>query len=237
MAFDECIALPAKYDYTAKSIERTTRWLHRCKDEMDKLNSQEGTINNKQMLFGINQGATFEDLRRKHMDDIAKLDLDGYAIGGLAVGETHEEMYGVLDYMGQCMPVDKPRYLMGVGTPSNIIESIARGVDLFDCVMPSRNARHGQLFTWTGIINIQNAKYELDKTPLDSDCDCPTCTKYSRAYIRHLFKAKEILGMRLAVEHNMYFYNNLLEKIREALDNGEFGEFREKYTEILGKRI
>lgn len=237
MAFDECIENPATREYTAQSIARTARWLERCKAEMQRLNSLPGTINPHQMLFGINQGSTFHDLRIEHMQQIAELDLDGYAIGGLAVGETAEEMYSTIEAVEPYMPKDKPRYLMGVGTPANIIESVYRGVDLFDCVMPSRNARHGHLFTWQGIINMNNAKYELDSSPVDEVCDCPVCRKYSRAYVRHLLKAGEMLGMRLAVMHNLYFYNTLMEKIREALDDGEYDRFRAHWVPILSKRI
>ncbi len=237
MAFDECIENPAPYDYTKKSIERTTRWLERCKKEMARLNSLPETINKNQLLFGINQGSTYKDLRIQHMKDIAALDLDGYAIGGLAVGETAEEMYDIIETVEPYMPADKIRYLMGVGTPANIIEAVYRGVDLFDCVMPSRNARHGHLFTWSGIINIGNAKYERDASPIDSQCDCPVCRNHSRAYIRHLMKAHEMLGMRLAVIHNLYFYNTLLERIRFELDNDTFDAFREQYLPILSKRV
>lgn len=237
MAFDECIENPAKYDYTAASIERTTRWLYRCKAEMDKLNAKEETINKHQMLFGINQGSTYEDLRIKHMQDIAALDLDGYAIGGLAVGETAEEMYHIIDVVEPYMPADKPRYLMGVGTPSNIIEAVARGVDIFDCVMPSRNARHGHLNTWKGVINLNNQKYLEDKSPIDEECDCEVCRNFSRGYIRHLLKVGEVLGMRLAVMHNLYFYNTLMIKIREAIDNDSFEDFRSKYSDLLTQRI
>ncbi len=237
MAFDECIENPATYDYTKQSISRTVRWLKRCKREMNRLNTLETTINPHQMLFGINQGSTFEDLRIEHMKTIADLDLDGYAIGGLAVGETAEEMYQIISAVEPYMPADKPRYLMGVGTPVNIIEGVYRGVDLFDCVMPSRNARHGHLFTWSGIININNAKYELDDSPIDSQCDCPVCRNHSRAYIRHLIKAGEMLGMRLAVMHNLYFYNTLMEKIRAALDEGTYQAFHDYWIPILGKRI
>ena len=205
MAFDECIENPAPRDYTRRSIERTVRWLRRCKNEMERLNSLPDTINPPQMLFGINQGSTYEDLRIWHMKEIAQLDLDGYAIGGLAVGEPAEEMYRIIEAVEPYMPANKPRYLMGVGTPANIIEAVWRGVDLFDCVMPSRNARHGHLFTWDGIININNAKYELDQLPIDPKCDCPACRRHSRAYIRHLLKAGEMLGMRLAVMHILYF--------------------------------
>lgn len=237
MAFDECIENPAKYDYTAASIERTTRWLHRCKAEMAKLNAKEETINKHQMLFGINQGSTYEDLRIKHMQDIAKLDLDGYAIGGLAVGETAEEMYHIIDIVEPYMPEDKPRYLMGVGTPSNIIEAVARGVDIFDCVMPSRNARHGHINTWKGVINLNNQKYVEDTAPIDEECDCEVCKNFSRGYIRHLLKVGEVLGMRLAVMHNLYFYNTLMIKIREAIDNNTFEDFRAKYSDLLTQRI
>ena len=237
MAFDECIENPATREYTQKSINRTVRWLIRCKKEMERLNSLPDTINPNQLLFGINQGSTYKDLRIEHMKKIAELDLDGYAIGGLAVGETAQEMYETIEAVEPYMPKDKIRYLMGVGTPVNIIEAVYRGVDLFDCVMPSRNARHGHLFTWDGIINISNAKYELDDSPIDPKCDCPVCQRHSRAYIRHLFKANEMLGMRLAVMHNLYFYNTLMEKIRAALDEGTFTQFHDEMVPILGKRI
>lgn len=237
MAFDECIENPATREYTVSSIARTTRWLVRCKREMQRLNSLESTINKNQLLFGINQGSTFHDLRIQHMKDIAELDLDGYAIGGLAVGDTAEEMYGVIQAIEPYMPKNKIRYLMGVGTPVNIIEAVHRGVDLFDCVMPSRNARHGHLFTWSGIRNLINEKYSRDDAPLDEQCDCPCCRNHSRAYLRHLFKANEMLAMRLAVQHNLYFYNTLMEKIRAALDNGTFEQFRAQMVPILGKRI
>ncbi len=237
MAFDECVENPAKYEYAKKSCERTVRWLKRCKCEMDRLNSLPGTINKNQMLFGINQGCTFDDLRIENMKEITRLDLDGFAIGGLAVGEPKEDMYRIISAVEPYMPKDKPRYLMGVGTPGNIIEGVSRGVDLFDCVMPSRNARHGHLNTWSGIININNAKYEKDTSPIDAECDCPTCRSFSRAYIRHLFKCKEILAMRLCVLHNLYFYNNLMEKIRTSLDEDTFNEFKEKYVDLLDKRI
>lgn len=236
MAFDECVENPAKYEYSKQSCERTTRWLIRCKAEMERLNSLNETINKQQMLFGINQGCTFEDLRINHMQEIAKLNLDGYAIGGLAVGEPTEEMYRIIDAVEPFMPKDKPRYLMGVGTPSNIIEGVARGVDMFDCVMPSRNARHATIFTWSGIMHITNKAYITDERPIDEECDCPTCKNFSRSYIRHLFKANEQLAGRLAVMHNLYFYNNLMKKIREALDNGTFEEFREKYATLLATR-
>ncbi len=237
MAFDECVENPAKYEYSKKSCERTTRWLRRCKAEMQRLNSLEGTINPNQLLFGINQGCTFDDLRVEHMKTIAELDLDGYAIGGLAVGEPAEDMYRIISAVEPHMPADKPRYLMGVGTPVNILEAVYRGVDLFDCVMPSRNARHGHLFTWSGIRNMFNAKYENDDRPIDEECDCPTCRNHSRAYVRHLLKANEMLGQRLTVMHNLYFYNTLMEKIRAALDAGEYEQFYNKYREILDKRI
>ena len=236
MAFDECVENPATYEYSKKSCERTYRWLCRCKAEMERLNSLPDTLNKNQMLFGINQGCTFEDLRIEHMKKIAELDLDGYAIGGLAVGEPKEVMYDIISAVEPYMPHDKIRYLMGVGTPGNIIEAVSRGVDLFDCVMPSRNARHGHLFTWNGIININNAKYERDLSPIDENCDCPTCRNHSRAYIRHLFKSKEMLAMRLCVMHNLYFYNTLLEKIRAALDEGTFEEFKNRYVDLLDTR-
>ena len=237
MAFDECVQNPAKYEYAEKSIARTTRWLRRCKAEMARLNAAPGAVNPHQLLFGINQGATFDDLRIRHMQEIAALDLDGYAIGGLAVGEDTETMYHIIETIEPYMPADKIRYLMGVGTPSNIIESVYRGVDLFDCVMPSRNARHGHVFTWDGIRNLNNAKYQTDPEPIDPTCGCPACRNHSRAYIRHLLKAGEMLGMRLAVIHNLYFYNTLMEKIREALDEGRFSEFRETYSNRLATRI
>ena len=237
MAFDECVENPAQYSYSKDSCARTTRWLKRCKAEMDRLNSLETTINKNQMLFGINQGCCFDDLRVNHMKEIRELDLDGYAIGGLAVGEPKEEMYHIISVVEEHMPKDKIRYLMGVGMPGNIIEAVRRGVDIFDCVMPSRNARHGHLNTWNGIINIKNAKYQLDTEPIDPECDCQVCRTYSKAYIRHLFKADEMLAMRLAVMHNLYFYNNLMEKIRAALDNDTFEEFYKKYVDLLDTRI
>ena len=237
MAFDECVKNPSPYDYTKKSVERTTRWLKRCVAEMKRLNSLDTTINKEQMLFGINQGGIYNDLRIEHMKEIAELDLDGYAIGGLAVGETTEKMYEIIENVEPYAPKDKIRYLMGVGTPVNILEAVARGVDLFDCVMPSRNARHGQLFTWEGVRNINNAQYETDDRPIDEHCDCPTCKNFSRAYIRHLLRSGEMLGMRLAVMHNLYFYNNLMEVIRNELDNGTFTQFYEKQRNILGVRI
>ncbi|WP_301843709.1 tRNA guanosine(34) transglycosylase Tgt [uncultured Ruminococcus sp.] len=237
MAFDECVENPAPLDYVKNSCARTTRWLIRCQKEMQRLNSLEGTINPHQMLFGINQGGTYDDIRVSHMREIAKLGLDGYAIGGLAVGEPTKIMYHIIEQVEPHMPADKPRYLMGVGTPSNIIEGVARGVDMFDCVMPSRNARHGTIFTWDGILHITNAAYETDSQPLDPKCDCPVCRNHTRAYVRHLFKAKEQLAGRLAVMHNLYFYNTLLERIREALDKGEFAQFRKEYSERLAQRI
>ena len=237
MAFDECVENPATYEYAKASCERTLRWLERCKKEHDRLGSLPDTVNPGQLLFGINQGATFLDLRIWHMEQIAKLDCDGYAIGGLAVGEPTETMYEIIEAVEPYMPADKPRYLMGVGTPSNIIEGVARGVDFFDCVMPARNARHGKLFTWQGTMNIKNAKYKLDDGPLDPECDCPVCRNFSRAYIRHLFAAEEILAMRLAVMHNLYFYNKLAQKIRDALDEGRFAAFRAEFSEKLSQKI
>ncbi len=237
MAFDECVENPAEYSYAKASCERTTRWLKRCRTELNRLNSLPDTINKNQLLFGINQGCTFQDLRAEHMKAIAELDLDGYAIGGLAVGEPAEVMYKIIDTVEQFMPQEKPRYLMGVGTPVNILEGVERGVDLFDCVMPSRNARHGHLFTSRGIINIQNQKYEDDLRPIDEECGCPVCSNFSKAYIRHLIKAKEMLGQRLCVMHNLYFYNTLMEKIRDALDNGRFSAFKAEQVELLGRRI
>ena len=237
MAFDECVENPAKYEYAKKSCERTVRWLERCKAEMQRLNSLPGTVNPHQLLFGINQGCTFDELRIENMKQISALDLDGYAIGGLAVGEPKEDMYRTISAVEPYAPADKIRYLMGVGTPGNIIEAVYRGVDLFDCVMPSRNARHGHLFTQNGIINLNNRKYERDPLPIDPECDCPTCRRFSKAYIRHLFKAKEVLAMRLCVIHNLYFYNTLMQRIRDSIDNDTFGEFREKYVDILDTRI
>lgn len=237
MAFDECIENPAEYNYVKASCDRTARWLHRCKTEMDRLNALPDTLNPQQMLFGINQGSTYADLRVEHMRRIRELDLDGYAIGGLAVGESAEEMYRIIETVEPEMPQDKPRYLMGVGTPVNILEAVKRGVDLFDCVMPTRNARHGHAFTWQGIRNMMNAKYTLDESPLDPECDCPVCRSFTRAYLHHLFKSGEMLGMRLCVMHNIYFYNTLLERIRQALDNDQFEAFYQKYTPILGVRI
>ena len=237
MAFDECIEIPSPRDYVQRSCDRTVRWLERCKTALNEYNSQEDAVNPGQMLFGINQGATFADIRAAHMKRIAELDLPGYAIGGLAVGETHQEMYDTIEVVEEHMPKDKPRYLMGVGTPVNIIEAVYRGVDFFDCVMPARNGRHGHLFTWGGIINIKNQKYAMDQLPIDPECDCPVCKRYTRSYVRHLFKAEEMLAMRFAVMHNLYFYNNLMKRIRNNLDAGTFTEFRNKYSEILDKRI
>lgn len=237
MAFDECVENPAEYAYAKASVARTTRWLERCQIEMRRLSEQEETINRNQWLFGINQGCTYEDLRIQHMKEIASMGLDGYAIGGLAVGEPAEEMYRIIEAVEPYMPADKPRYLMGVGTPGNILEGVYRGIDLFDCVMPARNARHAHVFTWEGHRNMLNQKYAEDDRPIDTHCDCPTCRRHSRAYIRHLFKAGEMLAMRLCVMHNLYFYNTLLEKIRQALDNGEFDSFYREYKEVLDARI
>ena len=237
MAFDECVENPATYDYAKNSCERTLRWLERCKAEHDRLNSLPDTVNPQQMLFGINQGATFPDLRVWHMKETAKIDCDGYAIGGLAVGEPTQVMYDIIDAVEPHMPKDKPRYLMGVGTPSNIIEAVHRGLDFFDCVMPARNARHGKLYTWEGAINIKNEKYKLDESPIDPTCDCPACQHFSRAYLRHLFAAGEMLAMRLAVLHNLHFYNTLMARIREHLDNGTFEEFRAEYSPKLERRL
>lgn len=237
MAFDECVENPSTHAYSKLSCERTTRWLCRCKEEMERLKALHDTINKKQLLFGINQGCVYKDLRVNHMQEIAKLELDGYAIGGLAVGEPKETMYEIIDTVEPYMPADKIRYLMGVGTPGNIIEAVSRGIDLFDCVMPSRNARHGHLFTWNGIINLNNAKYELDDTPIDINCTCPTCQRHSKAYIRHLFKAKEVLALRLCVMHNLHFYNTLTEKIRDSIEEGTFEEFKNTYAQLLDKRI
>ncbi len=237
MAFDECIKIPSPREYVEKSCERTYRWLKRCKAALNEYNSRDDAVNPGQMLFGINQGAVFADIRIEHMKKIAELDLPGYAIGGLAVGESHQEMYDTIQAVEEYMPKDKPRYLMGVGTPGNIIEGVARGVDFFDCVMPARNGRHGHLFTWNGIINIKNEKYLRDELPIDPDCNCPVCGRYSRAYVRHLFKANEMLAMRFAVMHNLYFYNKLMEKIRLSLDEGSFEQFREKYSKLLDTRI
>lgn len=237
MAFDECIENPAPYDYVKRSCDRTYRWLVRCKAEMQRLSTLPETINPEQLLFGINQGSTYEDLRIDHMKRIAELDLPGYAIGGLAVGEEADEMYRIIEAVEPHMPADKPRYLMGVGTPVNILEAVQRGVDFFDCVMPSRNARHGNLFTWKGKLNVLNEKFNMDDKPIDEDCQCPACRRYSKAYIRHLFKARELLGMRLCVLHNLYFYNELMSEIRLALDEGRFEAFYKKYVPILGEKI
>lgn len=237
MAFDECVENPAEYSYADASCARTTRWLARCQEELAKLNAKEDTINRNQLLFGINQGATYADLRIRHAKEIVPLNCDGYAIGGLAVGESTEEMYRIIEEVEPYLPTDKPRYLMGVGKPGNIIEAVSRGVDMFDCVMPSRNARHGHVNTWQGVRNLLNAKYETDPLPIDESCDCPVCRNHSRAYIRHLFKANEMLACRLAVMHNLYFYNTLLERIRTAIENGSFSDFREQYSKILDTRI
>lgn len=237
MAFDECVENPAEYGYAKKSCERTYRWLVRCRTELDRLKETGVAVNPKQMLWGINQGCTFEDLRQTHMKNIATLDLDGYAIGGLAVGESAEEMYRIIEAVEPFMPKNKPRYLMGVGTPVNILEAVYRGVDFFDCVMPSRNARHGHLFTSKGIINIKNEKYAHDFSPIDENCECPVCKTYSKAYVRHLIKADEMLGMRLAVMHNLFFYNDLTAKIRQALAEGRYEEFYREQREVLGRRI
>ncbi len=237
MAFDECVENPATRDYSAKSCARTTRWLARCQEEMARLNAAPDTVNPRQLLFGINQGCTFDDLRVQHMKEIAAMDLDGYAVGGLAVGEPAEDMYRILEAVEPFAPKDKIRYLMGVGTPVNILEGVARGIDLFDCVMPARNARHAHVFTWSGRRNLFNAKYEKDLAPLDEECDCPTCRRHSRAYIHHLFKANEMLAMRLCVAHNLYFYNTLMEKIREALAGGNYDSFYREYREVLDRRI
>ncbi len=237
MAFDECVENPAPYQYVKASEERTVRWLKRCREEMDRLNSLDDTVNKQQMLFGINQGGTYKDLRIRNMKAISEIECDGYAIGGLAVGEDADTMYEIIEAVEPYMPKDKPRYLMGVGTPQNIVEAVYRGVDFFDCVMPSRNARHGNLFTWDGKMNLLNEKYAEDSRPISDKCQCPACKRYSRAYIRHLFKAKEALGMRLAVLHNLCFYNDLMQKIRDALDAGKYEEFYHKYHNSLAERI
>lgn len=236
MAFDECIENPAPREYVERSCARTTRWLERCVAEHKRLNALPGCVNPGQMLFGINQGGTYPDIRVRHMQDIAKLDCDGYAIGGLAVGEPTQTMYDIIDAVEPHMPKEKPRYLMGVGTPSNIIEGVARGVDFFDCVMPARNARHGKLFTWKGFLNIKNERFKLDARPLDDECGCPMCKNFSRAYLRHLFVSGEMLAMRLAVMHNLYFYNQLMARIRQALDEGRFEEFRCRYSDLLDRQ-
>ena len=233
MAFDECAPSKAERNYVQASVERTTRWLERCKKEMDRLNSLEDTINKNQLLFGINQGAVYADIRIEHAKRISEMNLDGYAVGGLAVGETHEEMYHILDEVVPYLPKDKPTYLMGVGTPANILEGVERGVDFFDCVYPSRNGRHGHLYTNHGKINLFNAKYELDDRPIEEGCGCPACKRYSRAYIRHLLKAKEMLGMRLCVLHNLYFYNIMMEEIRDALDEGRFAAYKRQKLENM----
>ena len=237
MAFDECVKIPSPRKYVEQSCERTVRWLERCKKANAEFNTREDAVNPGQMLWGINQGAVFHDIRVAHMKRIAELELPGYAIGGLAVGETHQEMYDTIEAVEEYMPKDRPRYLMGVGTPGNIIEGVYRGIDFFDCVMPARNGRHGHLFTWNGIINIRNEKYLRDEAPIDPECDCPVCRRYSRAYLRHLFKAEEMLAMRFSVMHNLFFYNNLMEKIRLALEAGRYGEFRARYSSVLDRRI
>lgn len=238
MAFDECVENPAEHSYSKASCERTTRWLERCIAEQKRLNASDDTINKNQLLFGINQGCTYDDLRVEHMKRIREFDYcSGFAIGGLAVGEPTEVMYHIIEQVEPFMPKHKPRYLMGVGTPSNIIEAVYRGIDFFDCVMPSRNARHATIFTWNGIMHAKNQRYELDERPLDPECDCPACRNFSRAYIRHLFKADEQLAGRLAVQHNLYFYNTLMEKIRDALDNVTFEQFRNKYSPLLASKL
>ena len=235
MAFDECVENPSPYEYVKASCERTARWLERCIAEHDRLNSLSDTVNPQQQLFGINQGGTYADLRVWHMKEIAKVSCNGYAIGGLAVGEPTQVMYDIIDAVEPHMPADKPRYLMGVGTPSNIIEGVARGIDFFDCVMPARNARHGKLYTWRGTINIKNERYKLDERPIDAACDCPACRSFSRAYLRHLLTAGEMLAMRLAVLHNLHFYNELMSRIRESLDSGTFEDFRAQYSGLLDR--
>ena len=235
MAFDECPSAKAEHEYVQMSVDRTTRWLERCKKEMDRLNGLRYTVNPHQMLFGINQGAIFNDIRIEHAKKIADMDLDGYAVGGLAVGESHEEMYDVLEHVVPFLPEDKPTYLMGVGTPANILEAVDRGVDFFDCVYPSRNGRHGHLYTKRGHINILNARYELDDTPIEEGCQCPACRSYSKAYIRHLLKAGEMLGMRLCVLHNLYFYNNLVKEIREAIRSNNYQDYKKKTLESMSE--
>jgi len=237
MAFDECVKIPSPKEYFADSCQRTYRWLVRCRKALAEYNAEEDTVNPGQILFGINQGGTFADLRVDHMKAIAELDLPGYAIGGLAVGETHQEMYDTIEVVEEYMPKDRPRYLMGVGTPGNIIEGVWRGVDMFDCVMPARNGRHAHLFTKQGIINLKNERFAADESPIDPACGCPVCRRFSRAYVRHLFKAGEMLALRLAVLHNLYFYNNLMREIREALDSGAFADYRAKYSKLLDTRI
>ena len=229
MAFDECVEIPSPYAYIEEACGRTYRWLERCKEELDRIRDTGGAVNPGQQLFGINQGATFRDLRLRHMEQIARLDLPGYAVGGLAVGESTEEMYAVLDYLTPAMPADKPRYLMGVGTPENIVEGVYRGIDFFDCVMPARNGRHARLFTSWGSINLKNEKFAHDERPIEEGCGCPVCRRYSRAYLRHLFKAEEILALRFGVLHNLWYYNHLMEEIRSALEAGKFEAFREEF--------
>ncbi len=235
MAFDECPSARAEHEYVQMSVDRTTRWLIRCKEEMARLNSLPYTVNQNQMLFGINQGAIVDDIRIEHAKRISDLDLDGYAVGGLAVGETHEEMYHVLDTVVPYLPTDKPTYLMGVGTPANILEAVERGVDFFDCVYPSRNGRHGHLYTKRGHINILNQKYEMDDTPIEEGCQCPACRRYSKAYIRHLLKAGEMLGMRLCVLHNLYFYNHMMQEIRDAIEKNEFKQYKKKMIDSMSE--
>ena len=237
MAFDECIENPAPYDYVEKSCARTARWLERCVREHRRLNALPGCVNPEQLLFGINQGGTYPELRVRHMEEIARLDCDGYAIGGLAVGEPTQVMYDIIDAVEPHMPEGKPRYLMGVGTPSNIIEAVARGVDFFDCVMPARNARHGKLYTWQGTINIKNERYKLDPRPIDPQCQCPACRNFSRAYLRHLVTAGEMLAMRLAVLHNLYFYNRLMARIRDSLEEGSFSSLRRTWSGLLDRPL
>lgn len=237
MAFDECAPALADRNYVTNSVARTTRWLERCRTEMDRLNGLEDTINNNQLLFGINQGAIFKDIRVEHAKTIAQMDMDGYAIGGLAVGETHEQMYEIIEKVVPHLPKDKPTYLMGVGTPANILEGVERGIDFFDCVYPTRNGRHGHVYTNMGKINLFNQKYELDTKPIEEGCGCPTCRRYSRAYIRHLLKAKEMLGMRLCVLHNLYFYNTMMEEIRDALDKGEFSVYKKRKLEGMNNDL
>ena len=237
MAFDECVKIPSPRRYVEESADRTYRWLVRCKKALAEYNAEASAVNPGQMLFGINQGAVFHDIRVEHMKRIAELDLPGYAIGGLAVGETHQEMYDTIEAVEEWMPADRPRYLMGVGTPGNILEAVSRGVDFFDCVMPARNGRHGHLFTKAGVINIKNEKYSRDDTPIDPTCSCPVCRRFSKAYLRHLFKAQEMLGMRLAVSHNLFFYNNMMQEIRDHLDKGTFESYRQQYSKILDTRI
>ena len=237
MAFDECIENPATHQYCKQSMERTYRWLIRCREEMDRLNADPETLNPHQMLFGINQGGTYDDLRVEHMQMIREVNCDGFAIGGLSVGESTEDMYRIIDVVEPHMPKEKPRYLMGVGTPCNILEAVHFGIDFFDCVMPTRNARHGNFFTWKGKMNITNEKYARDARPIEEGCQCPACRNYSRSYIRHLIRAKEVVGSQLAVAHNLYFYNDLMQKIRDALDGGYFEQFYQKYRTILGERV